>query len=50
MGSNFPDIQLLLQNKPCRDIPVMIEAKGTKGKLEKLTKQVAAGQEEEKEE
>lgn len=36
-GSNFPDIQLLLQNKTRRDIPVMIEAKGTKGKLEKLT-------------
>ncbi len=36
-GSNFPDIRLLLQNKTRRDIPVMIEAKGTKGKLEKLT-------------
>ena len=36
-GSNFPDIQLLLQNKTRRDIPVMIEAKGTKGRLEKLT-------------
>lgn len=35
-GSNFPDIQLLLQNKTRRDIPVMIEAKGTKGRLEKL--------------
>lgn len=35
-GNNFPDIQLLLQNKTRRDIPVMIEAKGTKGKLEKL--------------
>ena len=36
-GMNYPDIQLLLQNKTRRDIPVMIEAKGTKGKLEKLT-------------
>lgn len=36
-GVNFPDIQLLLQNKTRRDIPVMIEAKGLKGKLEKLT-------------
>ena len=36
-GMNYPDIQLLLQNSSRRDIPVMIEAKGTKGKLEKLT-------------
>lgn len=36
-GANYPDIQLLLQNKTRRDIPVMIEAKGAKGKLEKLT-------------
>lgn len=36
-GMNYPDIQLLLQNRTRRDIPVMIEAKGTKGKLEKLT-------------
>lgn len=36
-GVNFPDIQLLLQNNTRRDIPVMIEAKGLKGKLEKLT-------------
>lgn len=36
-GNNFPDIQLLLQDKTRRDVPVMIEAKGTKGKLEKLT-------------
>lgn len=36
-GNNYPDIQLLLQNKTRRDIPVMIEAKGTKNKLEKLT-------------
>lgn len=38
-GNNYPDIRLLLQNKTRRDIPVMIEAKGTKGKLEKLTKE-----------
>lgn len=37
-GNNYPDIQLLLQNRTRRDIPVMIEAKGTKNKLEKLTK------------
>lgn len=37
-GNNYPDIKLLLQNKSRRDIPVMIEAKGSKGKLEKLTK------------
>ena len=36
-GSNYPDIQLILQNKTRRCIPVMIEAKGAKGKLEKLT-------------
>lgn len=37
-GNNYPDIKLFLQNKTRRDIPVMIEAKGSKGKLEKLTK------------
>lgn len=36
-GTSYPDIQLLLQNKTRRDIPVIIEAKGTKNKLEKLT-------------
>lgn len=36
-GNNYPDIQLLLQNKTRRDIPVMIEAKGLKNRLEKLT-------------
>lgn len=36
-GTNYPDIQLLLQNRSRRDIPVMIEAKGSKNKLEKLT-------------
>lgn len=34
---NYLDIQLLLQNKTRRNIPVMIEAKGSKGKLAKLT-------------
>lgn len=37
-GHNYPDIQLLLEDNHSRRIPVMIEAKGTKGKLEKLTK------------
>ena len=37
-GNNYPDIKLLLQNKFRRDIPVMIEAKGSKGRLEKLNK------------
>ena len=36
-GNNYPDIQVLLQSSTRRDIPVMIEAKGSKGKLEKLT-------------
>ena len=36
-GNNYPDIKILLQNKTRRDIPVMTEAKGSKGKLEKLT-------------
>lgn len=30
-GNNYPDIQLLLENANSRRIPVMIEAKGTKG-------------------
>ena len=39
-GSNFPDIQLFLQDssKQNRNIPVMIEAKGSKNCLEKLDK------------
>lgn len=37
-GNNYPDIQLLLTNNKGRFIPVMIEAKGAKGKLEKLAK------------
>ena len=35
-GSNYPDIQLLLEDNHTRRIPVMIEAKGHKGKLEKI--------------
>lgn len=35
-GNNYPDIQLLLIDNHRRTIPVMIEAKGTKNKLEKL--------------
>lgn len=37
-GKNFPDIQILLENRHSRRIPVMIEAKGQKNKLEKLDK------------
>ncbi len=37
-GKNYPDIQLLLEDNYSRVIPVMIEAKGTKGCLEKLDK------------
>ena len=37
-GSNYPDIQLIINNTTGRYIPVMIEAKGSKGKLEKLAK------------
>ena len=35
-GNNYPDIRLFIANKYSRRIPVMIEAKGSKGKLEKL--------------
>ena len=38
-GKNYPDIQLLLQNKNRRDVPVMIEVKGSKDRLEKLDKE-----------
>ena len=34
-GNNYPDIQLLLENKTARRIPVMIEAKGLKNRLER---------------
>lgn len=37
-GNNYPDIQLMLSNDKNRNIPVMIEAKGTKKRLEKLDK------------
>lgn len=37
-GNNYPDIQLFLENKHSRRIPVMIEAKGSKNKLESLDK------------
>lgn len=37
-GGNFPDIQCLLDNGRSRRIPVMMEAKGSKGKLEKLVR------------
>lgn len=37
-GGNFPDIQVLLDNKRGRTIPVMFEIKGKKKRLEKLDK------------
>lgn len=40
IGGNFPDIQILLDNKSGRTIPVMMEVKGLKNKLEKLEKMV----------
>lgn len=36
-GSNFPDIKYLIETDTMRRIPVMIEVKGTKGALIKLT-------------
>jgi hypothetical protein len=38
-GGNYPDIRLLLEKSTQRYIPVMIEAKGTNGKLVKLNAQ-----------
>lgn len=38
-GSNFPDIQLMIEPKKGRYIPVMIEAKGKKGDLAKKDSQ-----------
>lgn len=35
-GDNYPDIKLLLQTKSKKSIPVMIEAKGSKGALVKF--------------
>lgn len=37
-GKNYPDIQVLLDDNHSRRIPVMIEVKGSKNKLEKLDK------------
>lgn len=37
-GNNYPDIQLIVNNAIGRYVPVMIEAKGSKSKLEKLAK------------
>lgn len=37
-GNNYPDIKVLIESSKMRRIPVMIEAKGTKDKLVKLTK------------
>lgn len=37
-GNNYPDIKVLIETSKMRRIPVMIEAKGTKGKLIKFTK------------
>ena len=37
-GTNYPDMKLLLDNNQGRRIPVMIEAKGSKGCLEKVAK------------
>ena len=37
-GNNYPDIQVMLTNNMGRYIPIMIEAKGSKGKLIKYAK------------
>lgn len=36
-GANYPDIKLFIETSQMRRIPVMIEAKGTRGDLAKLT-------------
>lgn len=36
-GANYPDIKLFIETKSLRKIPVMIEVKGTKGALAKMT-------------
>lgn len=36
-GTNYPDIKLFIETKTLRKIPVMIEVKGTKGALVKMT-------------
>lgn len=38
-GGNYPDIQAYLDNGHARRIPVMMECKGSKGKLEKFDKE-----------
>lgn len=38
-GGNYPDIQAYLDNGHARRIPVMMECKGAKGKLEKFDKE-----------
>ena len=37
-GNNYPDIRILIESSSMRRIPVMIEAKGSKGKLIKYAK------------
>lgn len=37
-GKNYPDIKMFIQTKDMKNIPVMIEVKGKKGDLIKLTK------------
>lgn len=37
-GNNYPDIRVLIETSKMRRIPVMIEAKGTKGRLIKYAK------------
>ena len=37
-GNNYPDVQVMLTNNMGRYIPIMIEAKGSKGKLIKYAK------------
>lgn len=41
-GDNRPDIKILLEDSHARRVPVMIEAKGLYGKLEKTTKGTGA--------
>ena len=38
IGGNYPDIKFILQNSYGETIPVLIEAKGSKNKLEKIDK------------
>ena len=39
-GGNYPDIKILLETASKRALPVIIEVKGTKGKLVKLSEDV----------